>query len=183
MPEILIVYASTHGHTARIASRVAAALRYDGLAADAHDVRTMAPAASPADYDGVVVAASIHGGRHQREMVDWVHAHHTSLTLRPSALVSVSLAAAEDGDAARATTREYADELEDETGWTPDARLCVAGALQYREYSAPMRLVLRLIARRHGQSTDTSRDHDYTDWEAVDRFARDFGRRVLMPVS
>jgi menaquinone-dependent protoporphyrinogen oxidase len=30
---------------------------------------------------------------------------------------------------------------------------------------------MRIIARRGGATTDTSRDHEYTDWQALDRFA------------
>jgi hypothetical protein len=33
---------------------------------------------------------------------------------------------------------------------------------------------MRLRARRHGTSTDTSCDHEYTDWEALDRFVDEF---------
>jgi len=29
---------------------------------------------------------------------------------------------------------------------------------------------MRMIASRAGAETDTSRDHDLTDWEALDRF-------------
>lgn len=32
----------------------------------------------------------------------------------------------------------------------------------------------RLIARRDGGGTDTSRDYEYPDWDAVDTFARGF---------
>jgi menaquinone-dependent protoporphyrinogen oxidase len=47
----------------------------------------------------------------------------------------------------------------------------VAGALLYRQYGVLVRMMMRLIAGRVGASTDTSRDHDYTDWDAVDRYA------------
>jgi menaquinone-dependent protoporphyrinogen oxidase len=30
---------------------------------------------------------------------------------------------------------------------------------------------MRFIAKRAGATTDTSRDHEYTDWQALDRFA------------
>jgi menaquinone-dependent protoporphyrinogen oxidase len=30
---------------------------------------------------------------------------------------------------------------------------------------------MRAVARREGGSTDTTRDHEYTDWDAVNRFA------------
>jgi menaquinone-dependent protoporphyrinogen oxidase len=38
---------------------------------------------------------------------------------------------------------------------------------------------MRRIASRKGLDTDTSRDYDYTDWDAVDRFARDFVTKQL----
>ena len=37
---------------------------------------------------------------------------------------------------------------------------------------------LRLISRIAGGETDASRDYEYTDWYAVERFARDFARLV-----
>jgi flavorubredoxin len=43
----LVVYASTHGHTAKIAARIAAAVRDEGLEVDLRDVADAA-AASPA---------------------------------------------------------------------------------------------------------------------------------------
>ncbi len=48
-----------------------------------------------------------------------------------------------------------------------------AGALRYSEYGWMMKRVMKSIARREGNDTDTSRDHEYTDWPAVDRFAND----------
>src|SRR5918994_1036143 len=43
--------------------------------------------------------------------------------------------------------------------------------------STPVRLhdarADRLMMRKGGHPTDTSRDHDFTDWEAVERFARE----------
>jgi len=46
-------------------------------------------------------------------------------------------------------------------------------ALQYREYDFVTRLVMRVLMRRAGHTTDVWRDHEYTDWDAVERFARD----------
>ena len=74
MKPVLVLYASTHGHTAKIATRVAEALEHAGHAVDlrrvdAHDEP------SPADYAAVVVGGSIHAGHHQRELVGWVRRH------------------------------------------------------------------------------------------------------------
>lgn len=169
---VLIVYASTHGHTAKIAERIADAMRAAGADVDvqtAHD----AAGARPHDYDAVVVGASVHGGHHQREVVAWAEHHRTSLSRLPSAFFSVCLAAAEDTAESREATRGYRDDFEERTGWTPARSATFAGALQYREYDFPTRLVMRLLMHRGQHPTDVSRDYEYTDWAAVDRFAHD----------
>jgi len=38
---------------------------------------------------------------------------------------------------------------------------------------------MKLIAKSHGRTElDTSRDFDFTDWDAVERFARDFAKDI-----
>ena len=172
MPKILIVYASDHGHTAKIASRIAETLRAGGVAADLRGFGAGAEL-SPPDYDAVVVGASIHAGHHQRDIVDWTKHHAATLNGMPSAFFSVSLAAADETEESARETRKYIDDFLDETGWTPRRAVPVAGALEYREYDFTMRLVMRLLMARGGRPTDVSQDYDYTDWAAVDRFAHE----------
>jgi menaquinone-dependent protoporphyrinogen IX oxidase len=50
------------------------------------------------------------------------------------------------------------------------------------------RLVLRSIAKREGASIDTSRDHEYTNWSAVERLSREMTDAVryhadIVPLS
>ena len=68
----------------------------------------------------------------------------------------------------------------------------MAGALQYQEYDFVTRLVMRLIASRHGtyagtggdhDFTDTKHDHEFTDWEALDRFASAFASTLIQQPS
>jgi menaquinone-dependent protoporphyrinogen oxidase len=173
MPAILVLYASKHGHTAKVAARIAAAAEAAGAKVDLHDAGVPGRA-DPARYDAVVVGASIHAGRHQGEVVDWARVHHAALDRMPSAFFSVSLTAAEDSEEARLATRRYVDEFREATGWSPDRTETVAGALQYREYDFMTRLLIRLIVRKkEGHPTDTSHDYDYTDWGAVERFGRE----------
>jgi menaquinone-dependent protoporphyrinogen oxidase len=42
---------------------------------------------------------------------------------------------------------------------------------------------MRRISRKEGGDTDTSRDYEYTDWAAVDRFAAEFADEVAGPVD
>jgi menaquinone-dependent protoporphyrinogen oxidase len=60
------------------------------------------------------------------------------------------------------------------TGWQPGELHAVAGALRYRESGRFIRWLTRFIAKRGGLSTDTSRDHEYTNWAALERDALAF---------
>jgi len=177
MGRVLLLYATTHGHTAKIAARIADALRGGGLEVDLRDVKDTGDA-DPAGHKGVIVGASVHAGHHQRKMVDWVKNHRAGLEVVPSAFFSVSLTAAEDADEAREATQGCIDVFLEDTGWTPERSVPLAGALQYREYDVFTRVLMRLKMRGDGHPTDASHDYDYTDWDAVDRFGREFAALV-----
>ena len=181
--DVLVLYASKHGHTEKVAARVAAAAEAAGAVAHLRCVAGSPEEVAPGDYDLVIVGASIHAGRHQREIVDWAVAHHTALALVPSALFTVCLTAAEETDEARATTRRYLDEFVEATGWTPWKTVTLAGALQYREYGFATRLLIRRLMRRAGRPTDAAHDYDYTDWDAVERFARECVGMAVEPAG
>lgn len=171
MPHMLIAYASTHGHTAKVMARVAEAAREAGVDVDVHALADGTPP-DPWAYDVVVVGASVHGGHHQREVLRWTRRRATRLNAMPSALVSVSLTAAEDSGEARRTTRSYVDDLLDDTGWQPRQVLRAAGALQYSEYDPMTRLLMRLLMAQRHHPTDVHHDVDYTDWDEVSEFGR-----------
>ncbi len=179
-PRVLVVYASTHGHTAKIADRIGERLREHDVSAHVREVGTPGAHLEPAEFDGVIVAASIHLHHHQREVIDWITEHRTTLNGCPSAFLSVSLTAADDTDEARASTREMIDRVIKETGWAPTTTAAFAGAFQFREYNLPTRVLMHLIAKRHEDHIDVHQDIDYTDWAAVDRFATDFAAAVAL---
>lgn len=93
--DVLVVYASTHGHTAKIAARLAEAVRGQGVVVDLHEVE-QAAAAEPGHYDLVVVAGSLHKQHHQKAIVSWVTGRRDALAGVASVFVSVSLSAADD---------------------------------------------------------------------------------------
>jgi menaquinone-dependent protoporphyrinogen oxidase len=179
---VLVLYASTHGHTGKIADRIADVLRAQGVRARVRHLSERTPRLDLSEFDAFVVGASVHQGHHQPDMVEWITKHHTVLSLHPSAFFSVSLTAADDTDEARETVRSMIDDVLDETGWIPTTTESFAGALQFKEYNLPTRVLMRLIARRIEHQTDTNidvhEDTDYTDWDAVERFARDFAATV-----
>jgi menaquinone-dependent protoporphyrinogen oxidase len=89
----------------------------------------------------------------------------------------VSLSAGGPG-AKPEVARQYVEEFRRRTGWTPAQTACFAGALRYRQYNPFIRLLMRLIVGKAGGETDTTRDHEYTDWDAVERFAQGFAAQL-----
>ena len=96
----------------------------------------------PDGYDGVIVGASIHMGKHDKHVVDFVRKNQDTLARLPSAFFSVSLAA--HGDTAEA--EGYVDQFEEETGWRPDKVALFGGALLYTQYGFIKRHMMKKIA-------------------------------------
>lgn len=167
---VLIAYGTGEGQTAKIAGRIAERLRSEGHTVEVADLETAATA--PEGYDGVVVGASIHAGKYQHEVVRWVGNHRETLNGVPSWFFSVSLSEAGvlpggGHEAARAVL----DGFLASSKWSPREAVSLAGAINYRRYSWPMRKLVQLVVKRSGGEADTSRDHEYTDWQAVEGFA------------
>ena len=91
---ILIVYGTTEGHTRDLAGFMAARLAAGGHEVAVRDAAREDGFGDSAGFDAVLVAASLHAGRYQREVVRFARAHRAALNGMPSAFVSVSLSAA-----------------------------------------------------------------------------------------
>ena len=59
-------------------------------------------------------------------------------------------------------------------GWNPIYLKPVAGTLAYTKYGWFTRWMMKRIAAKMGGDTDTTRDHEYTDWADLRAFAREF---------
>jgi menaquinone-dependent protoporphyrinogen oxidase len=185
----LIVYASRKGQTRKIAARLG-----DMLEAAGHDVRVIDVLDLPARFDVsawdlVVAGSSVKFGRHSGAIEEFVRAHRDILAARRTAFFSVSGAAISKTPE---TEKEFAEQTEAfcrHTGCRPDRVASFAGAVPYTRYDPITRYVIKRIQKKAGRSTDTSRDHEYTDWAAVEEFGRELaggGRpdgRPLSPVT
>jgi menaquinone-dependent protoporphyrinogen oxidase len=164
----LIVYHSGEGQTAKISERVAARLRDDG-----HEVEVSAVEHAPAPdvFDVIVAGDSIRLQHHSRQLRRYLSDNAASLEQKPMALFQVSMTSATADEEHTAQARKLVDALIEDTGLAPDVVALFAGALAYTQYGWFTKRVMRWISRREGGDTDTSRDYEYTDWEAVDAFA------------
>lgn len=180
-PSVLIVFGSSHGQTARIARRIEQQLvqsgidvtmrRGDGLP---HDLRL-------GDYDGVLVGASMIVGGYQRYIRSFVARNARTLNAMPSAFFAVSGSAGSASAEERAEAVRIAQAFLRKAGWRPALFASIAGAIMYTKYNFLLRYVMKRISQREGGSTDTSRDHEYTDWVQVEQFAESFATLVASP--
>jgi menaquinone-dependent protoporphyrinogen oxidase len=181
MANILIVYGTRYGQTERVVLEIGRVLGDMG-----HRVTTIKgdrPGGFSLDgVDAVLVASSVLYGRHQRYIRNFLRRYATHLNALPSAFASVSGAAAGESAEGRKQAQQYVDRLLGETGWRPRMVELVGGAMAYTRYDPVTRWIIRLINQRKGGPTDTSRDHESTNWAAVDRFARGFAELVREPL-
>jgi menaquinone-dependent protoporphyrinogen oxidase len=178
MSRVLVLYGTTDGHTQKVAATLAGILIWQGHRVDVIDAQRASPRVRPDDYDGVVVAASIHIGNYQRAVKRWVRFHAAELNCRPSAFVSVCLAILEQRPEARQAAQQIIERFLERSGWRPVTTRTVAGAVRYTQYNWLKKWIMKRIAAKGGGGTDTTRDYEYTDWDDVRAFAREFAGRL-----
>ena len=178
--KILIVYGTTEGHTATLVERMRESIAGRGFDVQVEQAGEQ-PSEIPADIDGVIVGASVHKTKYQAEVNDFVVENRDRLSALPSAFFQVCLTAADPSPESAQQTQALVDAFVQSTGWQPETVETFAGKLAWSQYDFFTRLLLKLILRalhRPAEERDTSHDHDYTDYDAVRRFAETFADRV-----
>ena len=175
---ILIVYGTTEGQTRKVATFLADHIRERGNEVTLLD-STEAPRSVDVDaYGAVIAAGSVHNGRHQASLFQFVRNHRNALQTKPTALVSVSLSMASDDLQDHVEAAACADRFITASEWTPTVTHLVAGALRYTQYDFFKGWILKMIAGAKGASTDTDKDHEFTDWSDLEVFADAFLKQV-----
>jgi menaquinone-dependent protoporphyrinogen oxidase len=167
MSSILVVYASHYGQTRAIAERLAQRLREHRHEVDVVNAEGDIP--PPQDYDVVVLGSRVELGRHASCVLDFVRLYRAALHEMPTAFFSVSMAATRPE--AGPDPDGYMVKTFSDLGWQPTLTASFAGGLPYRKYGFFMRFVMKRISKSAGHTTDTSRDHEFTDWTEVSAFA------------
>ena len=172
MSSFLILYGTGEGQTAKIADRIATTISERGHESRAIDVRDRPNSVTLEEYDAVVVGASIHVGKHQDAVRDFVTDNRDALSGMPTAFFQVSLSSATEEK--REEAAGYVESFVTETGWHPDRIGQFGGALRFSEYGFLKRLMMKRIANDLlAEARKPTGDIEFTDWDAVDAFAAD----------
>jgi menaquinone-dependent protoporphyrinogen oxidase len=167
-----VFYATKDGHTRKIAEYLASELCTRGVDAEALNVNSIeATSMDWASVRAAVVGAPIYIGKHLKEAAAFVREHRAQLNERPTTFFSVCLAIRSSNAVEVKAAEDIATRFIEDTGWYADEVVNFAGCLAYTKYNFFKRFVLKRIAKKEGGSTDTSRDHEYTDWTKVSELA------------
>jgi menaquinone-dependent protoporphyrinogen oxidase len=169
--KILAVYGSKYGQAEQVMRHIATVLEGRGHPLQRFRADQIPPGISVEDFEVVLVGASVIMGRYQRYVRDFVRRNLASLAARPTAFVSVNGHSPESVPEWRAFARGYVEKFIRETGWRPRWTATFSGALRYPRYGLVTRWIMKKISAHTGGPTDTSKEYEFTDWDAVDRFA------------
>jgi menaquinone-dependent protoporphyrinogen oxidase len=179
MSRILVLFASHHGQTRTIAGHIAELLRARGEHVHIRDISEEQP--DPGHFDAVVVGSAVQFSKHDARIGAWLARYRDTLARRPGAFFSVSMSAASTRPEVQAQLEGIVGAFLVENRFHPAVVARFAGALHYSRYNVFIRFMMRLISGSQGRPTDTRRDHVFTDWRQVERFAHDVLALVPAP--
>lgn len=171
MRKILIVYSSKHSQTQKIANRLATILSKSSYKVEVLEINN-ASTESVADYDAVVIGGSVYIGQYSRHLKKWLKHHAGELDQTYTAFFSVCLGILQKETGVQSEERRFVGDLFRRTNWYPQIWTIFAGAISYSKYNWFIKRVMQNIAKKTGGSTDTTRDHDYTNWDDVEKFVK-----------
>ncbi|MBD3616300.1 MAG: hypothetical protein HUJ22_06985 [Gracilimonas sp.] len=165
--KLLIVYGTVEGQTRKICDRLKNEARLNGHTVSINN--STGPKLSPFGFDAIIIASSIHNEKFQASIEQYVGDYAKVLNNMVGAFISVSLTAAHDVPEGWEELEKITKDFLHKTGWYPSFIEHIAGAIRYSEYNFFKKYIARNIAKRNNAQTNTSEDHEYTDWGQVKR--------------
>ena len=173
MSAILIVYSTVDGHTLKICGRLRAIAEQRGDRVTLAAVEDSA-ALTLADFDKVVIGASIRYGKHRPNVAGFMRDNAKTLRAKPNAFFSVNIVARKP-DKNTPETNPYVRKFLRQIGWRPRVLEVFAGKLDYPRYGFWDRHIIRFIMLLTRGPVDPQSVVEFTDWSAVERFAHRIG--------
>ncbi len=121
-------------------------------------------------FDKIIIGASIRYGHFSKKCFRFIHANLAILQSKPSYFFGVNLIA-RDKNKTVIENNVYVRKFFEKISWKPEDLAIFAGKLDYPNYGAVDKYLIRFIMKITGGETDTSKSIEYTDWESVAKFA------------
>jgi len=122
-------------------------------------------------FDKVVIGASVRYGHLNKKLYQFVATHKTELEAKENGFFCVNLTARK-AEKNTPETNAYMQAFLEKSNWVPKQQAVFAGALLYSKYNWWQTLIIQLIMKITGGSTDKTKDIEFTDWAKVKSFAK-----------
>ncbi len=165
----LVLYSSVDGQTLKIVNHINTLVDDEFVIINIDNN----PEIDFSQYHKVLIGASIRYGNLRKNIIDFVNQHKAQLDLLPNAFFLVCLTARKPEKATPANNT-YMIKFTQQSHWQPRLKGVFAGALLYSRYNWWQTLLIQLIMKMTGGSTDKRQDIELTDWAKVKAFSKDF---------
>lgn len=170
MNKIVIIYATTDGHTREICSRLLDIIEKND------NVVTMIPIEEVSEldldaFDKIVIGASIRYGKHNVKVYEFINKNTQILDKKPNAFFSVNVVARK-AEKNQPDTNPYLKKFLLQIPWKPKELAVFAGKIDYQKYKFWDRFMIRLIMWITKGPTDPKTNIDFTNWDQVNKFGQ-----------
>ncbi|MBD63376.1 MAG: menaquinone-dependent protoporphyrinogen IX dehydrogenase [Gammaproteobacteria bacterium] len=171
MKKILILYATTDGHTKLICEKIQSALA-DTFQVELHAIQEINENLSVLvkDVERVIIGASIRYGKHSNDLYSFIENNTDFLETTKNAFFSVNVVARKP-EKNIPETNPYIKKFLTISKWDPDELAVFAGKVDYPKYRLIDKYMIRLIMWITKGPTDISKTYEFTDWNKVEEFA------------
>lgn len=175
MNKTLIIYSTVDGQTKAICEQIKKINQDQGAKVTLASLED-AESLGLAQFNKILVAASIRYGKHRPALYQFINRHHAVLNAKQNAFFTVNVVARKP-EKNTPETNPYMKKFLELSLWQPQQLAVFAGKIDYPKYRLFDKVMIRFIMWMTKGPTDTSGTFEFTDWNKVDEFARAFAER------
>ena len=167
MKRSLITYSTVDGQTKIISEKIAAFASHSEV-----DVLPISDQINLDNYKTIIIGASIRYGKYRKEVYSFVEDNIQILNMKENAFFSVNVVARKP-EKSTPNTNPYLKKFLSNIKWEPKNLGVFAGKIEYPKYKFIDKYAIKFIMWITKGPTDTSKTYEFTNWQAVEDFARD----------
>jgi len=172
--QTLIIYSTIDGQTLEICRKIKSLAEQVGEQVSLVTLE-QAEALNLADFDKVLIGASIRYGKHRPELYQFVNRNHAVLDTKINGFFTVNVVARKPLKNSP-ETNPYMQKFLKLSLWQPQQLAVFAGKIDYPKYGLFDRTMIRFIMWMTKGPTDLKGTFEFTDWGKVEAFGAHFSK-------
>lgn len=170
MEKIVLLYHTTDGHTVEICEAIK-----KEIDTAKNEITIVSLIEQPnfdiADFDKVIIGASIRYGYHHKCVFKFIKENEALLNQKKNGFFSVNVVARKP-EKNTPETNPYLQKFLSQISWKPKLLDVFAGKIEYPRYGFFDRIMIQLIMKITKGPTDKTQCYEFTDWNRVKAFGR-----------